>query len=120
MSETKPSRLSVISIIIPILVLIGWCAYTVGFGFLIENSSQLDTGDGELLGFAYLLGGAVLGMVVTVLLLLAGLILGIVALRKKDSRRNLAIAGVAVNLLCILPYLALFVFMLVSELQTGG
>lgn len=118
MDETKPSRLSVISIVIPILILIGWCAYTVGFGFLIENSSQLDTGDGELLGFAYLIGGAVVGMAVTVLLLLVGLILGVVALRKKDSRRNLAIAGVVVNLLCILPYAALFVFVLISELQT--
>ena len=55
-------------------------------------------------------------MFITILFALAGLIAGVVAVRKNDARRNMAIAGVIVNLLCVLPYLA----MLLLSLAAGG
>ncbi|GAB4150213.1 MAG: hypothetical protein Fur0021_12380 [Candidatus Promineifilaceae bacterium] len=67
------------------------------------------------MGLVYLRDGTTLGMLATVLLSLAGTILGVVALVKKDLRRGMAIAGIIINLLCLLPYLMLFIFVLLPK-----
>jgi len=61
-----------------------------------------------------LFGGGSLAGIITVLLSLAGVVLGVIAIRKGDSRRGLAITGLVINLLCLLPYLLLIALLLFS------
>lgn len=108
----KPSRLAIISIILPIVILLVWCIYIISFGVLTGNTTN--TADNELTGFGLLFLGAPLAGVITVILSLAGVVLGVMAIRKNDSRRAIAIAGLVINLLCLLPYLLLIGLLLFS------
>lgn len=101
----KPSRLAIISIILPIVILLVWCIYVIVFGVLTENTTNLS--DNELIGLSLLFGGGSIVGIVTALLSLVGVVLGILAIRKNDSRKNIAIAGLVINLLCLLPYVLL-------------
>ena len=109
-NEQKPSRLALVSIILPALILLTWCVYWISAFAVIGGAGGAEN---ETLGYAVFLGGTTIGMIVTILLALAGLIVGIAAARKNDARRGMAIAGIVINLLCILPYLAATIFMLV-------
>lgn len=108
-NESQPTRLALISLILPALILLTWCVYFIAAFAVIGGAGGTEN---ETLGYAVFLGGTTLGIIVTILLALAGLIVGVVALRKKDARRGMALAGVVVNLLCILPYLAALIFTL--------
>lgn len=114
--SAKPSRLAVISIILPILIVFMWCIYIVLFGVLTESTTN--SADNELMGLGLLFGGGSLAGIITVLLSLAGVVIGVIAIRKNDLRKNLAIAGLVINLLCLLPYL-LFIALLVFS-ATGS
>lgn len=108
--SSKPSRLAIISIILPIVILLVWCVYIISFGILTGNATN--TADDELMGLGLLFGGGSLAGIITVLLSLAGVVMGVMAIRKNDSRKNIAIAGLVINLLCLLPYV-LFIALLV-------
>jgi len=110
--SSKPSRLAIISIVVPIIVLLMWCIYIVSFSVLTENTTSLS--DNELIGLSLLFGGGSIVAIVTALLSLAGVVLGILAIRKNDSRKNIAIAGLVINLLCLLPYMLLIALFALS------
>jgi hypothetical protein len=105
--NSKPSGLAIISIVMPILILLAWCIYIVVFGVLTENTTSLS--DNELIGSSLLFGGGSIVGIVTDLLSLVGVVLGVLAIRKNDARKNIAIAGLVINLLCLLPYVLLII-----------
>ncbi len=108
--SSKPSRLAIFSIVLPIIILLMWCIYLISFGVL--TGSATNTADDELMGLGLLFGGGSLAGILTVLLSLTGVIVGAIAIRKNDSRKNIAIAGLVINLLCLLPYV-LFIALLI-------
>ncbi|KAA0263027.1 MAG: hypothetical protein HS100_08700 [Anaerolineales bacterium] len=57
--------------------------------------------------------------ILTILLASAGVVLGILALRKKDPKRGLAIAGLALNFLCLAPYCLLSILALIGGISTA-
>jgi hypothetical protein len=103
--NSKPSNLALASIVLPIIILLVWCVYIVVFGVLTENTTD------EASGFAMIFGGGALISGVTILLSLAGVVLGVVAMRKNDARKKMAIAGLIINLLCLLPYILMLIFL---------
>lgn len=118
-SPAKPSRLGSISFILAILVVVVWCIYFIIFAATTEGGLNFGM-DGETAGIAVVLGGSVVMMILTILLTLSGIITGALALRNKDSRRGLAIAGLVLNFLCFAPYCLLLVFIAFSAIPTGS
>ena len=118
-SPEKPSRLGTISFILAILVVVAWCIYLIIFTATTEGGLNFGT-DSETAGYAVVLGGSVVMMVLTVLLTLSGIITGAFALRNKDSKRGLAIAGLVLNFLCFAPYCLLLVLMAFSAIPSGS
>lgn len=106
-TSPKPSRLAVLSLVFGLILWVMWCLFAIIPGVLAENNA-LDEASGYLI---YLGGPLVLG-VLTLILGIAGVVLGIQALRKRDPRRSLAIAGLALNLICLCPFI-LFALLLV-------
>ena len=118
-SPEKPSRLGTISFILAILVVVAWCIYLIIFTATTEGGLNFGT-DSETAGYAVVLGGSVVMMVLTVLLTLSGIITGAFALRNKDAKRGLAIAGLVLNFLCFAPYCLLLVLMAFSAIPSGS
>lgn len=118
-SPEKPSRLGTISFILAILVVVAWCIYLIIFTATTEGGLNFGT-DSETAGYAVVLGGSVVMMVLTVLLTLSGIITGALALRNKDAKRGLAIAGLVLNFLCFAPYCLLLVLMAFSAIPSGS
>ncbi len=118
-SPEKPSQLGTISFILAILVVVAWCIYLIIFTATTEGGLNFGT-DSETAGYAVVLGGSVVMMVLTVLLTLSGIITGALALRNKDSKRGLAIAGLVLNFLCFAPYCLLLVLMAFSAIPSGS
>ncbi|MBK6791857.1 MAG: hypothetical protein IPG80_04810 [Anaerolineales bacterium] len=75
--------------------------------------------DGETAGYAIVFGGGVVMAVLTVLLTLAGIILGVMALRKADPKRGIAIAGLIINFLCFAPYCLLLILIAVGSISAA-
>lgn len=116
-SPEKPSRLGILSFISAILIFVIWCIYFIVFAATIEGGLNFGLND-ETAGYMVVFGGGVLMAVLTILLTVAGIILGVLALRKGDPRRGLALAGLILNLLCLLPYCALFAFTALSGMSS--
>jgi hypothetical protein len=105
----KPSRLALFSFVFGILLWFSWCALYFGLGIMAETNSL-----SEEAGYAgFIFGPIVLGLV-TLGLGLAGAILGIQAIRRQDPKRGLAIAGLALNLICLCPFILLMAAMLAA------
>ncbi len=109
----KPSRLAVLSFIFGAALWLMWCLLYGTLGIMAENNT-LDESAGYV-GFIF--GPVVLG-VITLGLGIAGAVLGIQAIRKKDPRRNLAIAGLALNFICLCPFILLAVAMLAEGVSS--
>lgn len=118
-SPEKPSRLGIISFILAILVVVVWCIYLIIFAATTEGGLNFGT-DSETAGYAVVLGGSVVMMALTILLTLSGMITGALALRNKDSKRGLAIAGLVLNFLCFAPYCLLLIVIAFSAIPTGS
>lgn len=108
-TESKPSRLAVVSLVLGIALWLLWCGFYLVLGIMAE-SNALDETTG-LVGF--ILGPVVLG-VITFGVGIAGLVTGVQALRKQDPRRGLAIGGLVLNFICMCPILLLIGFAVVS------
>lgn len=117
MQTEKQSRLGTISLILAILVGVIWCAYFIIFGAMTEGGLNFGM-DSETAGYTLIFGGGAVMALLTILLTGAGVFLGILALRNKDPKRGLAIAGLVLNLLCLLPYCAILVFVALSGVST--
>jgi hypothetical protein len=103
----KPSRLAVLSFVSGILLWFLWCLLYFGLGIMAEANSL-----SEEAGYAgFIFGPIVLG-VITLGLGLAGVLLGIQALRRKDPKRGLAITGLVLNFICLCPFILLVAAML--------
>jgi bacteriorhodopsin len=115
----KPTKLGTISLILASVVVILWCIYFALFAAMVEGGVTFGM-DGETAGYALVLGGGTVMMILTILLTLAGIILGILALRKKDPKRGLAIAGLVLNFLCFAPYCLFFVLIMFGGISTSN
>jgi len=116
-STEKPSRLGTLSFILAIAVVVLWCVYFILFAVMTEGGATFGM-DSETAGYAIVLGGGVVMAVLTILLTLAGIITGVLALRNQDPKRGLAIAGLVLNFLCFAPYCLLLVLVVVSGVPT--
>ncbi|MFN8413255.1 MAG: hypothetical protein U0Z26_12780 [Anaerolineales bacterium] len=114
----KPSRLAVLSFSLAMFVFILWCIYFVLFAVMTEGGANFGM-DSETAGYAIVLGGGTVMTILTVLLTLAGVILGVLALRKQDPKRGLAIAGLVINFLCFAPYCLFFVLLVFGGVSTA-
>jgi hypothetical protein len=109
----KPSRAAMLSFVFGIVLWFLWCALYGTLGIMVENNTLSETA-----GYAgFLLGPLILG-VITLGLGIAGGVLGIQAVRRKDPKRGLAIAGTVLNFVCLCPFLLLLVFALASGIST--
>lgn len=117
-SPEKPSRLGTISFILAILVAAIWCIYFIIFAATTEGGLNFGA-DAETAGYAVVLGGGLVMGILTVLITLAGIITGILALRNKDPKRTLAIVGLALNFLCFAPYCLIAILVAVSGVSFG-
>lgn len=118
-SPEKPTRLGTVSFILAIIIAILWCIYFILFAAMTEGGLTFGT-DSETAGYAIVLGGGTVMAVLTVLLALAGIILGIMALRKQDPNRGLAIAGLVLNFLCFAPYCLLLLLIAFGSISTAN
>lgn len=117
-SPEKTSKLGTISFILAIIIVVLWCIYFALFAAMTEGGATFGM-DGETAGYAVVFGGGIVMAVLTILLTLAGIILGIMALRKQDPKRGLAIAGLALNFLCFAPYCLLLLLIAFGSISTA-
>lgn len=108
-TSLKPSRLAVLSLTFGLILWVMWCLFVLVPGILAEQN-MLD----ETAGYAIFLGGPVILGAITLIVGIAGVVLGIQALRKNDLRRNLAFAGLVLNVICLCPFILLIGFMLIA------
>jgi hypothetical protein len=113
----KQTRFGTISFILAVIVILLWCIYFILFAAMTEGGVTFGM-DSETAGYAIVLGGGAVMMVLTILLTFAGIILGVLALRKKDPKRGLAIAGLVINFLCFAPYCLFFGLVALGGLST--
>lgn len=114
----KPTRLGTISLILSIIVVVLWCVFFILFGAMTEGGVTFGM-DSETAGYTLILGGGTVLVVLTILLTLTGIILGILALRKKDPKRGIAITGLVLNFLCFAPYCLFFLLIAIGGLSTA-
>lgn len=117
-SPEKPTRFGIFSFTCAVLVFVLWCGYTVVFGMMSGNNLAFGM-DGETAGYALIFGGGALMAALTILLTLAGIVFGVLALRKGDPKRGLAIAGIVLNFLCLAPYCLMGLLVLFSSFPGG-
>ena len=103
----KSTRFGTISIILAILVAVLWCVYFIIFAVMTEGGLNFGM-DAETAGYTVVLGGGFGMAIVTMMLTFSGTALGILGLVKKEAKRGLAIAGLAINFLCFAPYCLFF------------
>ena len=111
--SAKPSRLAILSFVFGIVLWFLWCALYGSLGIMAETNSL-----SEEAGYVSFIAGPIILGVLTLGLGLAGVILGIQAVRKQDPRRGLAIAGLALNFICLCPFILLAVLMLASGVSS--
>jgi len=114
----KATRFGTISIILAVLVGVLWCVYFIIFASMTEGG--LDFGmDAETAGYTVVLGGGFGMAIITILLAFSGTVLGILGLVKKEAKRGLAIAGLAINFLCFAPYCLFLLVIAFSGFSTS-
>lgn len=111
--EQPQSRTAVLSFIFGLVLWFLWCALYGTLGILAETDNLSESAG--LAGF--IIGPVILG-VITLGLGIAGAVLGIQAIRKQDPKRGLAIAGLALNFICLCPFLLLTVLVLISGVSS--
>ena len=116
--ESKPTKTGTISFVLAIIVVVLWCIYFALFGAMTEGGVTFGM-DPETAGYVLVLGGGTVLAILTILLTLAGIIFGILALRKKDPKRGLAITGLVLNFLCFAPYCVFFIFIAIGGISTA-
>ncbi|MBV6397534.1 MAG: hypothetical protein HFACDABA_03148 [Anaerolineales bacterium] len=114
MSETttaspKPSRLAVLSLVFSLILWVMWCLFVL-IPVILAEQNLLD----ETTGYAIFLGGPILLGALTLILGTTGVVLGIQSLRKGDPRRSLAIAGLALNVICLCPFILFALLLLIG------
>lgn len=115
--SSKSTKLGTTSFVLAMVVVILWCIYFVLFGLVIENKITLGT-NSETAGYMMIIGMLVLG-ILTMLITLTGIMFGILALRRQDPKRNLAIAGLVLNFLCFAPYCAFFILVALGSISSS-
>ena len=118
-SPEKPTKFGTLSFILAIVVVVLWCIYFILFAAMTEGGATFGM-DGETAGYALVLGGGIVMAALTVLITLAGIILGILALRKQDPKRGLAITGLVLNFLCFAPYCLLLLLIAFGSISTAN
>jgi hypothetical protein len=114
----KITRFGTISVILAVLVVVLWCVYLIIFASMTEGSLNFGM-DAETAGYTVVLGGGFSIAIATILLSFSGIVLGILGLVKKEAKRGLAIAGLAINFLCFAPYCLFFVVIVFSGGSTS-
>lgn len=114
----KATRFGTISIILAVLVAVLWCVYFIIFASMTEGGLNFGM-DAETAGYTVVLGGGFGMAIVTLLLAFSGIVLGVLGLVKKEAKRGLAIAGLAINFLCFAPYCLLLLIVAFSGIPTS-
>lgn len=115
----KTTRFGTISVILAVLVALLWCVYFIIFASMTEGGLNFGM-DAETAGYTVVLGGGFGMAIVTILLAFSGIVLGILGLVKKEAKRGLAIAGLAINFLCFAPYCLLLILIAFSGLPSSS
>jgi hypothetical protein len=108
-TEQPHSRPAILSFVCGLVLWFLWCALYGTLGILAETNNLSESAG--LAGF--IIGPVILG-VITLGLGITGAVLGIQAIRKQDSRRGFAIAGLALNFICLCPFILFAVFALIG------
>ncbi|MBN8657731.1 MAG: hypothetical protein J0M11_18515 [Anaerolineae bacterium] len=119
MKTEKTTRFGTISVILAVLVAVLWCVYFIIFASMTEGGLNFGM-DAETAGYTVVLGGGFGMALVTLLLAFSGIVLGILGLVKKEAKRGLAIAGLAINFLCFAPYCLLLIVIALSGLPASS
>lgn len=101
--ESKPTKLGTVSFMLAIAMAMFWCIFLIVVGVNFKDNSTGET-TVYLILITFVLSG-----ILTILITLIGIVLGVLALRNQDPKRNLAIAGLVLNL-CVL-FLIVFIFL---------
>lgn len=117
--NSKPTRLGTISFALAMLVVLLACIYFALFAAVTEGGMTFGMEDSETAGYTIILGGGLVLMILTFLITLVGTILGILAIRKKDPKRGLAITGLVLNFLCVAPYCLFLLLIALGGLSTA-
>jgi MFS family permease len=91
-APSKPGVLAIISVLCGVLAGVCFCIFVV---MVAESRPETDTP--SFSAILQLLGA------LSLLLAVAGSILGVVGIRKKDTRRIFPIIGLGLNLICLIP-----------------
>lgn len=118
-SNEKPTKLGTVSFALAIIIVILACIYFVLFAAVTDGGMTLGMRDSETAGYTVILGGGLLLMILSAVISLIGVILGILALRKQDPKRNLAIAGLVLNFLCFAPYCLFILFFALGGISSA-
>lgn len=116
-SNQKPTKLGTTSFVLALVVVVLWCVYIVLFGITVEGNYSFGL-DPETAGYMMIIGMLVLG-ILTMLITLIGIVFGILALRKQDPKRNLAMIGLVLNFLCFAPYCLFFILFAFGSISTA-
>jgi hypothetical protein len=115
-----PSKLARISLIFAAIGWLVWCLFLLVTMVFLGGAEQLgNTTDVETMGYAVFLGGPLITSIFTIIFTLVGLVTGIMALRKKDAQRGMAIAGLLMSLACIVPYFLFFILLGISAITSN-
>lgn len=117
-TNEKPTKFGTISFVLAIAVVVLWCIYLVLFGLMVEGNVTFGMHP-ETAGYVLLLGGGTVLAILTVLITLAGIIFGFLALRKQDPKRTLAISGLVLNFLCFAPYCLFFMLLVAGSISAA-
>ena len=115
----KATPFGTISVILALQVAVLWFVSFIIFPLMTEGDLNFGM-DSETAGYTVVLGGGFGMAVVTMLLTFSGTVLGILGLVKKEAKRGLAIAGLAINFLCFAPYCLFFLVFAFSGLSTSS
>lgn len=102
--QEKSTKFGLISSILAILLSVIWFVYIVILMIFTQREvTSIDVNSAVVT--AILFYGSIVGItVLTFLLTIAGMVLSILSLRKREPKRFFAIAGFVIHFLLILPY----------------
>lgn len=102
--QEKQTKFGIISSILAILISVIWGVYIVIMMFFTQQEvTSIDPNTAVVTAILFY-GSIVVITVLTFLLTISGMVLSILALRKREPKRFFAIAGFVIHFLLLLPY----------------
>lgn len=107
---SEPSRYSKFaraSVILGFSAIVPWCLLCTALIVIVSLNERnpapaMSPAESNFLTFLFL--GPAIASVLSIVMTVAGMTLGILALRKKVANSNTAIVGIVINLICLAPF----------------